>query len=201
MSLAEVPTTERIVLRSWSRRDKAPFARMNANREVMEHFPSALTRRQSDALADRFQAGIDERGWGGWVVERREDGAFLGFVGLVPVSFEASFTPAVEVGWRLDRSHWGRGYATEGARAALDYAFGKLGLERVVSFTACTNRRSEAVMIRIGMTRVDEFDHPRLPLGHRLRRHVLYEVRPPAERQGDLPFGARTGQPVTSATR
>jgi RimJ/RimL family protein N-acetyltransferase len=171
--------TERIVLRAWRADDKAPFAAMNASPEVMEHFPATMTQEQSDALADRFQAGIDERGWGGWAVERREDGAFVGFVGLVPVGFDAEFTPAVEVGWRLDRPYWGQGYATEGGRAALDFAFATLGLDRVVSFTATTNRRSEAVMLRLGMTKVGEFDHPRLPEGDRLRRHVLYEVRSP----------------------
>ncbi len=171
------PSTERLVLRAWRLSDRAPFAALNASDVVMEHFPSTMTAEESDALADRFQAGIAERGWGIWAAERKDDGAFLGFIGLQPVTFDAEFVPAVEVGWRLDRPFWGHGYATEGARAALDYAFGTLGLERVVSFTATTNLRSEAVMVRIGMTRVGEFDHPKLPEGHRLRRHVLYEVR------------------------
>ncbi len=149
---------------------------MNADPVVMAHFLSVLTKEQSDAFAEHLQAGIDERGWGIWVVERKEDGAFTGTVGLVPVGFEAAFTPAVEVGWRLALPYWGRGYATEAARASLDYAFAALGLGRVVSFTARTNRRSEAVMLRLGMTRVGEFDHPRIPEGHPLRRHVLYET-------------------------
>lgn len=173
------PSTGRLLLRAWRPEDRAPFAALNASRVVMEHFPSTLTREESDALADRFQRGIEERGWGAWAVERKDDRAFMGFIGLVPVTFDADFAPAVEVGWRLDRPYWGHGYATEGALAALGYAFGTLGLDRVVSFTASTNHRSEAVMVRIGMTRAGEFEHPRLPEGHRLRPHVLYEVRPP----------------------
>lgn len=172
------PTTERLVLRQWRPEDREPFAALNASLEVMEHFPSTMTKEQSDALADRFEGQIDERGWGAWAVERKDGGAFIGFIGLVPVSFEADFTPAVEIGWRLGRPYWGHGYATEGALASLEYAFKELGLDRVVSFTALTNLRSEAVMMRIGMTRVGEFDHPRLPEGHPLRRHVIYEVRP-----------------------
>lgn len=172
-------STDRLLLRAWRPEDRAPFAALNASSEVMAHFPSTMTREQSDELADRFQAGIEERGWGAWAVERKRDGVFLGYIGLVPVNFEADFAPAVEIGWRLDRPHWGHGYATEGAQAALDYAFSVLGLDRVVSFTACTNARSEQVMVRLGMTRVGEFDHPRLPHGHRLRRHVLYEARRP----------------------
>jgi RimJ/RimL family protein N-acetyltransferase len=181
MDLPGGPSTERLLLRPWRPEDRAPFAELNASAEVMEQFPSTMTKEDSDALADRFQSGIDERGWGAWAVERKEDGAFIGFVGLVPVTFDAPFTPAVEIGWRLDRPYWGHGYATEGARAALDYGFRRLGLDRIVSFTALTNHRSEAVMVRIGMERVGEFDHPRVPEGHRLRRHVLYEVRPPEE--------------------
>ena len=178
--MSDGPSTERLTLRAWRPKDRAPFAALNASSQVMEHFPSTMARKESDALADRFHAGIDERGWGIWVAERKEDGEFIGFIGLAPVSFQAEFTPAVEIGWRLDRPYWGHGYATEGARACLDYAFRTPGLDRVVSFTAFTNRRSEAVMVRIGMRRVGEFDHPRLPEGHHLRRHVLYEVRPPA---------------------
>lgn len=179
MLVRDGPSTERLVLRAWRPADKAPFAALNASDVVMEHFPSTMTTEESDALVDRFQDGIVERGWGIWAAERKADGAFIGFIGLAPVTFDAEFVPAIEVGWRLDRPFWGHGYATEGGRAAIGYAFSTLGLDRVVSFTATTNRRSEAVMIRIGMTRVGEFDHPRLPEGHRLRRHVLYEVRPP----------------------
>jgi RimJ/RimL family protein N-acetyltransferase len=109
----------------------------------------------------------------------RESGTMIGFTGLVPVPFEAPFTPAVEVGWRLARDAWGHGYATEAARASLDHGFGEAGLEEVVAMTATTNERSMAVMRRLGMRRdpADDFDHPRIPSEHRLCRHVLYRLR------------------------
>lgn len=156
-----------------------PFAALNADPEVTAHLPSALSRTQSDALADRIEAGFAERGFGPWAVEVPGVASFVGFVGLSVPGFEAHFTPSVEIGWRLAREHWGRGYATEGAEAALAYAFGVLGLDEVVSFTVHGNRRSWAVMERLGMTRdpADDFDHPRLPAGHSLRRHVLYRLR------------------------
>jgi ribosomal-protein-alanine N-acetyltransferase len=171
--------TQRLTLRSFAEADREPFAAMNADPEVMRHFPEPLDRVTSDALLDRI---IDawERGEPGlWAVERRVDKGFLGFVGLAIPSFEAHFTPAVEVGWRLARSAWGHGYATEGARAVLGFAFDTLGLEEVVSFTTLDNVRSRRVMERLGMTRdpEDDFDHPKLPPGHPLRRHVLYRLR------------------------
>jgi RimJ/RimL family protein N-acetyltransferase len=169
-------TTDRLLLRAWRDEDKEPFAAMNADPEVMAHFPSTMTREESDALADRFQAGLEDRGWGPWALERRDSGEFIGFTGLVPITFEADFTPAVEVGWRLAKAHWRRGYATEAGRAALAYGFEQARLTRIVSLTTLENTRSEAVMIRLGLVRVGEFDHPRIPVGHRLRRHVLYAV-------------------------
>lgn len=178
-ALAEL-TTDRLLLRAWTDADREPFAALNADPEVMEHFPSVLTRAESDHMVDLIAEGLTRRGWGLWAVELREDGAFIGFVGLNEVPFEAEFTPAVEIGWRVARPYWGRGYATEAARAALDCAFGTIGLDRVVSFTALSNVRSRAVMERIGLARVGEFDHPRLPEGHQLRRHVLYAGRPAA---------------------
>ena len=131
-------------------------------------------------MVDRIEAGFAADGFGLWAVEVAGGPPFIGFVGLAVPRFEAHFTPAVEVGWRLAREHWGRGYATEAARAALDYGFGTVGLEEVVSLTVPANTRSIAVMERLGMTRdpADDFDHPRLPEGHRLRRHVLYRKRP-----------------------
>lgn len=166
--------TERLLLRAWTDADRQPCAALNADPEVMEHFPSVLTRAESDRMVEVITEGLARRGWGLWAVELREGGAFIGFVGLNEVPFEADFTPAVEIGWRVARAYWGRGYATEAARAALDCAFGTIGLGRVVSFTALSNVRSRAVMERIGLAPVGEFDHPRLPEGHRLRRHVLY---------------------------
>ncbi len=176
-----VPTieTDRLILRSFTEADREPFAAMNADPEVMRHFPGPLDRATSDALVDRILDGWEERDLGLWAVERREDGAFLGFVGLSAPTFDAHFTPAIEVGWRLARDAWGHGYATEAARAGLAYGFVTLGLEEIVSVTTVDNTRSRRVMERLGMTRdeADDFDHPGLPPGHPLRRHVLYRLR------------------------
>lgn len=171
--------TPRLVLRAWRESDLAPFAALNADPRVMEHFPSVLTRAESDALVARLNAAIEQRGFGFWAVEVQASEQLVGFVGLSVPSFEAHFTPCVEIGWRIAFEHWGKGIATEGARASLDAAFRELGLAEVVSFTATTNERSMRVMERLGM-RHDEredFDHPALPEGHALRRHVLYRIR------------------------
>ncbi len=170
--------TTRAVLRHWRDDDRRPFAELNADPEVMEHFPRVLTRAESDAFVDRVMAGMTERGWGLWAVEITETGRFAGFVGLNPVTFDAAFTPAVEIGWRLVRSYWGQGIAPEAAGAVLSYAFGTLGLDEVVSFTSTTNLRSQRVMQKVGMHHnpADDFDHPALPPGHQLRRHVLYRA-------------------------
>ncbi|WP_283139579.1 GNAT family N-acetyltransferase [Rhizohabitans arisaemae] len=172
--------TERLVLRSWRDGDREPFAALNADPEVMEHFPAIFSREESDAMVDRIKAGFDMHGFGFWAVEAA--GAFIGFTGLSVPRFTAHFTPCVEIGWRLARSAWGYGYASEAAAAVLDDAFGRLGLSEVVSFTAVTNERSQAVMQRIGMVRDTEgdFDHPVVPEGSRLRRHVLYRVTNPS---------------------
>ncbi|GAB2810870.1 GNAT family N-acetyltransferase [Streptomyces daliensis] len=185
--------TPRLLLRPWRPDDLAPFAELNADPEVTAHFPAPLDRAASDALAARVAGLIEEQGWGLWAVEVVATGAFVGFTGLSRPAFEASFTPAVEVGWRLARSAWGHGYATEAATAALDFAFDGLGLTEVVSFTAADNRRSVAVMERLGMTHDPRgtFDHPRLPADDPLRRHVLYRVT--AERWRDGRRGAREG--------
>ncbi|GIU88749.1 MAG: N-acetyltransferase [Acidimicrobiia bacterium] len=172
--------TGRLRLRAWRPADREPFAALNADPEVMRHFPAPLTRAESDAAADAIAAGLARLGWGLWAVEVEGEGGapFVGFVGLSVPAFAAPFTPCVEVGWRLAREHWGKGYATEGATAAVGFAFGVLGLDEVVSFTVPANRRSRAVMERLGMTHdpADDFDHPRLPEGHPLRRHVLYRL-------------------------
>ena len=171
--------TERLTLRSFGEADRAPFAAMNADPEVMRHFREPLDRATSDALIDRILEAWEGDNLGLWAVERRLDDTFLGFVGLSIPTFEAHFTPAVEVGWRLARVAWGHGYATEAARAALAYGFETLGLEEIVSFTTVDNDRSRRVMERLGMSRdpADDFDHPGLPAGHPLRRHVLYRLR------------------------
>ena len=154
------------------------FARLNADPVVMEHFPSPLTRLESDTFADRIEDHFETNGFGPWAVEARDEADFIGYVGLLVPNFEAHFTPAVEVGWRLARAYWGRGLATEAARAAVVDGFGRLGLSEIVSFTSPRNVRSIRVMERLGMIRnpLDDFDHPRLPDGHPLRRHVLYRL-------------------------
>ena len=170
--------SERLQLRRWRAADREPFAALNADPRVMEHFPSALSREQSDALAARIEAHFDAHGFGLWALEIPGVAAFAGFVGLAIPRFEARFTPCVEIGWRLAAEHWGCGYATEAARAALAFGFEKLALAEIVSFTVPGNQRSRRVMEKIGMQRrpEDDFDHPGLPAGHALRRHVLYRI-------------------------
>lgn len=170
--------SERLQLRRWRDADLEPFAALNADPRVMEHLPSALSREQSDALAARIEAHFDEHGFGLWALEIPGVAAFAGFVGLAIPRFEARFTPCVEIGWRLAAEHWGCGYATEGARAALAFGFEKLALAEIVSFTVPGNQRSRRVMEKIGMQcrPEDDFDHPGLPAGHALRRHVLYRI-------------------------
>ena len=171
-------TTDRLLLRQWRDSDREPFAALNADPAVMEHFPAPQTREQSDALIDRNRPEIDGRGWGLWALEVRETGEFIGFTGLSVPSFEAHFMPAVEIGWRLAKGAWGNGYASEAARAALAHGFGPAGLDEIVSFTATPNVKSQRVMQRIGMMHDEagDFDHVRLPAGHRLQRHVLYRI-------------------------
>ena len=154
---------------------------MNADPAVMEHFPAPLSREQSGAMVERIEASIESRGFGLWAVEVKGGAPFIGFVGLSVPNFEAHFTPTVEVGWRLAAAHWGYGYATEAARAALDFGFGPLGLGEIVSFTTASNRQSRRVMERLGMSRDphDDFEHPNLPVGHPMRVHVLYRLRAP----------------------
>lgn len=170
--------TERLLLRRWKETDLAPFAAMNADPEVMEYFPATLTRAESDAYVERIEQHFGDAGFGLWAVEMLEDGSFAGSVGLWSAAFSAHFTPAVEVGWRLDRRFWGRGIATEAASAALADGFGRLGLTEVVSFTAVINTPSRRVMERLGMTHdpKDDFDHPSVAEGSPLRRHVLYRT-------------------------
>ena len=170
--------TNRLVLRRWRDSDLDPFAALNADPEVMEHFPAPLTRAESDALIDRVEAHLDECGFGLWAVEVAETGEFIGFAGLSTPRLPAHFMPAVEIGWRLARSAWGRGYASEAAHRTLKFGFQDVNLPEIVSFAAIGNLRSQAVMARIGMTHdpVDDFEHPLVPEGSRLRRHVLYRL-------------------------
>jgi RimJ/RimL family protein N-acetyltransferase len=175
--------TERLLLRGWRREDREPFAEMNADPAVREHFTGLMSRAESDELADRIEAEFAAEGFGAWAVEIPGVTPFAGFVGLSRPMFEASFTPCVEVGWRLARSFWGRGYATEGARAALAFGFERLGLNEIVSFTVPSNLRSIRVMKKIGMRFSEEFEHPKIAPGHPLRRHVLYRIRAKGENE------------------
>lgn len=171
--------TERLILRGWESRDLTPFAAMNADARVMEFFPSTLTLEESRASIERAREKIARTGFHFQPIEEKATGGFAGFVGLTKVDFEAPFTPAVEVGWRLPVDCWGKGYASEAATAWLAHAFGALGLDEVVSFTAEANHRSRAVMSRIGMTHDPDggFLHPALPADHPLAMHVLYRIR------------------------
>ncbi|MDF1794514.1 MAG: GNAT family N-acetyltransferase [Thalassobaculaceae bacterium] len=172
--------TDRLILRPWRDEDLALFAALNADPEVMAYFPAPLSREESDALAKRARTGIETDGYGWYAVQVKGGPDFIGMVGLNVPYYGADLPvwPCTEVGWRLSKAAWGRGYASEAATAALDFAFKTLGLDEVVSFTAVQNTRSQAVMRRIGMTRDEtcDFDHPLLPEGHRLLRHVLYRV-------------------------
>ncbi len=169
---------ERVLLRPWRDEDRAPFAAMNADEQVMEFFPKLLSRAESDTSADSIQAHFARHGFGLWAVEVPGIAPFIGFTGLAVPRFTAAFTPCVEIGWRLAVEHWGKGYATEAARLALAYGFETAGLAEIVSFTTAANLRSRAVMERLGMQRdpADDFDHPSLPEEHPLRRHVLYRI-------------------------
>ena len=170
--------TERLILRRWCPGDRESFARMNADAEVMRHMIRTLNREESDALVERIEAHFDDHGFGLWAIEVVGAAPFIGFTGLSVPRFDAAFMPAVEIGWRLDTRHWGKGYATEAARASLVDGFGRVGLKEVVSFTIPANVRSLRVMERIGMTRdVDgDFEHPLVPEGHPARHHVLYRL-------------------------
>ena len=185
-------TTERLILRPWRDDDLAPFAALNADPLVMAHFPGTLSEDQATELAQGIREDMAERGFGWWAVELPGAAPFIGFIGLSVPPFSAHFLPpgktVVEVGWRLAREHWGRGYATEGARECLRHGFEHLGLEEIVSFNTATNERSQAVMRRLAMTHdpADDFDHPGIPPGHRLRRHVLYRKRRSQSRRRTL---------------
>lgn len=170
--------TSRLRLRTWREEDLPDFAALNADPRVMRYFPSCLSREQSDALAERIQVHFQQHGFGLWVVERSGCPGLIGVVGLLQVGFQAAFTPATEIGWRLAAEHWHHGYASEAAAAALHCAFSELERDQVVSFTVPANRPSMRVMVRLGMHRdaSGDFLHPRLPEGDPLRRHVLYRL-------------------------
>lgn len=171
--------TERLLLRPWTDADTPAFRRLNADPRVMAFFPAPLPDGESDALLGRIRAHQAEHGFTFWAVEDRADGRLTGMTGLARATFAAPFTPCVEIGWRFFPDYWGKGYALEAARLALGYGFTALRLDEIVAFTTTGNRHSQGLMHRLGMTRdpADDFDHPLLPTGHPLLRHVLYRIK------------------------
>ncbi len=171
--------TPRLLLRQWQPSDLEPFAKLNADPMVMEHFPATRTLEETKAFVERIKETFDSRGYGLFATELQKTGAFIGFVGLMPAQFESHFTPCVEVGWRLAKEYWGRGYAPEAARRVLKFGFELIKLDEILSWTATSNTNSMRVMEKIGMRRDlrGDFDHPNIPDGHRLQRHVLYRLK------------------------
>lgn len=168
--------TARLRLRQWRAEDYVSFAAMSTNPQVMEYFPKLLTQAESDALIDRMRSIIETQGWGFWAVELKHNQQFIGFTGLHDQPTQFSFSPCVEIGWRLDQAYWGQGYAPEAAQAALTFAFDQLKLDKVVSFTTLGNQKSQAVMKKLKMRKITEFQHPALESDHALSWHVLYEI-------------------------
>ncbi len=177
--MAIIVETNRLILRTWNDSDIEPFCEMNQDPSVMRYFPSIPSRDETKALLSKIYAHFDEHGFSLYAAERKDSGDFIGFVGLLSVGFEAHFTPAVEIGWRLASKHWGKGFATEAAKAVLEMAFDKYKLPEVVSLTAEINHPSRRVMEKIGLHHdlSDDFDHPKLEKNSPLRRHVLYRLK------------------------
>lgn len=168
--------SERLGFRSWRESDRKLLRQMGKDKDVMEYFPSLLTDRESDIFLDKINKHFIDKGFGLWPVELKDTGEFIGFIGLLEANFESDFTPCVEIGWRIRKEFWGKGYGTEGARRVLDYGFEKLDLDEIYSFTSILNTRSENLMKKLGMEKVLYFDHPHVEDGHRLKRHVLYKI-------------------------
>ncbi|MFA6119189.1 MAG: GNAT family N-acetyltransferase [Parachlamydiales bacterium] len=178
---APVLTTKRLILRHWRESDLIAFSKMNADPRVMEFFPKTLSKAESDEIAKKLIKELKEKDYGLWAVEAKNIAPFIGFIGLHSTDYDTSFTPCIEIAWRLAYEHWNKGYATEGAKEALDYGFNKLKLKEIVSFTAIKNLRSRKVMEKLGMVHnpKDDFNHPKLPLDHPLSLHVLYRLNNP----------------------
>ena len=171
--------TPRLILRPWREEDLDPLFAINGDPDSMRHFLSVLTRPESDAWGRRMQSHIDAHGWGFWAVEERGGAPFVGVVGLMTIGWQARFTPAVEIGWRIAPAHRSRGFAAEAARRCLDFGFGTLGLAEIVAFTIAANTASWRLMERLGMRADGGFDHPRVPEGHPKRPHLLYRLAAP----------------------
>ena len=168
--------SDRLGFRPWKASDEVPFGQMNSDPLVMEFFPKMLTAEENRAFVKRIMDAFAENNSCFYAVDLLETGEFIGFIGFSRPRFEADFTPCVEIGWRLKKEVWGQGLATEGAKRCLEYGFDDLGFEEVFSFTATLNKRSERIMQKIGMSKIGEFDHPKIEKGHRLERHVLYKI-------------------------
>ena len=177
MSNTYVFESERLGFRRWQASDRNAFSSMNADPTVMEYFPNVLTKEESDLLIERFEQHFVEKGYGLWAVEIKENQEFIGFIGLLEVNIDIDFKKSIEIGWRLDKKNWKKGYAVEGATACVDYAFNVLKMNEIYSFTSLLNKPSETVMKRIGMIKVKEFDHPNVEIDSPLRRHVLYKMQ------------------------
>lgn len=176
--MAPTLETDRLILRHWKNEDLEPFAVMNSDPRVMEFFPNPLSEKESDQLAITIQKELVEKKYGLWAIEVKGEASFIGFVGLHYPSFEAHFTPCIEIAWRLAYPHWGKGYAMEASSRASDYGLNELNLEEIVSFTASCNNRSIKVMEKLGMRHdpSENFEHSKLPEGHPLKLHVLYRL-------------------------
>lgn len=171
--------TKRLILRDWRESDHELFFRLNSDSEVMEHFPKVLSRQESDESVERMKKHINDHGYGLWAMELKDSGLFVGTTGIFNTNFESHFTPCHEVGWRLDKAHWGKGYAPEAAQASIAFGFNNLNLDEVVAITAVQNKNSRRVMEKLGMIHnpKDDFDHPKVPADSHVLRHVLYKVK------------------------
>ena len=168
--------SKRLGFRKWNQSDLDPYAEMNADEEVMKYFPRCFTKEESKAAMERFNECFAKRGYTFFAVDRLDENQFIGFIGLYYTAYELPFCPCTEIGWRLAKAHWANGFATEGAKACLDFAFNKLDLKEVYSWTATTNIPSENVMKKIGMEMLEVFNHPKVPSDHPLCPHLLYKI-------------------------
>lgn len=173
--------TNRLILRHWKESDLPLFYKLNSNPKVMEYFPFTLTKEQSDNMARKIQKELSEMSYGLWAVELKLNQTFIGFIGLHYQDFNTTFSPCIEIGWRLDFPFWGYGYATEGAKCALKYGINTLKIEEIVAFTPKINYRSRRVMEKLNMSydSKDDFLHPKIPKGHPISEHVLYRSQKP----------------------
>src|SRR3984957_5707288 len=195
MAKFDIIETKRLVLRRWREADREPFADLNGDPQTLVFFPSTLTRAESDALVDRIEARFEAHGYGLWALEVKETGQFIGFTGLAPMPDDVPGAGGTEIGWRLARHAWHRGYATEAALAARDVAFTEAGLTELWSMTAVLNTPSLAVMRRIGMTEAARFEHPRVPIGSPVKPHVVYQLASPGAGELALVTGATAPPP------